>query len=60
MAIITKIQNAKKLTGKKFSRNNMKKLKRIAHRQYRRAAKHAIKSGREINEKPRLTSWHII
>jgi hypothetical protein len=60
MAIVSKIQKAKKLTGNKFCRRNMRKLKQIAHRQYRRTAKHAMKSGREINEKPRLTAWHII
>jgi hypothetical protein len=60
MAIVTKIQKAKKLTGKSFSRRNMRHLKKIAHRQYRRTAKQAISCGRDINEKPRLTGWHII
>jgi hypothetical protein len=60
MAIVSKIQKAKRYVGNKFCRRNMRKLKKMAHRQYRRTAKHAIKAGLEINEKPRLTSWHII
>lgn len=61
MAIIVKgIQHAKHYCSKSFLRRNMAKWKRDARREYRRTSKHAIKSGRDINEKPRLTSWHII
>lgn len=60
MPIVTKINKAKKFVGKSYCRKFMKKLKVMAHRQYRRTAKHAIQAEREINEKPRLTAWHII
>lgn len=60
MAIVTKLQKIKRLVGKGFTRKNMRKLKQMAHRQYRRTAKHAIQAEREINEKPRLTSWDIV
>ena len=60
MAIVSKIKKAKRLVGKGYLRKNMKKLKRMAHRSYRRTAKHALASGKDINEKPRLTGWDII
>ncbi len=44
MTIITKLNKDKKYR---------------AHRAYRRAAKQAVKSGRDVNEKPRLTGWDI-
>jgi hypothetical protein len=59
MAIICKLK-LRGWVGKKFKRKQMKKLKRIAHRRYRHAAKQAINAEREIDEKPRLTSWDII
>lgn len=60
MAIVTRINKTKQLVGKKYCRVNLGKLKRVAHRAYRRCAKQAIHQGNDINEKPRLTSWDII
>lgn len=59
-AVVSKINKAKKYVGKTFLRKNMAKLKIAANRAFRRTSKHAIQSEREINLKPRLTSWHII
>lgn len=61
VANVTKLSKAKNLRCKTRSfRKTLKWVKSHAHRSYRHAAKQAIKTGREINEKPRLTDWDII
>lgn len=60
MAIITKLNKGKRVRCKTRSfRKTLAWLKSYAHRSYRRAAKQAVKSGRDVNEKPRLTGWDI-
>jgi len=53
--IVTKLNLVKKI-----KKGSCKAYKTAAHKSYRRSAKQAIKAGKEINEKPRLTAWHII
>ena len=61
MSNVTKLSKAKSLRCNTRSfRKTLKWMKSHAHRTYRRAAKQAIRSGREVNEKPRLTDWNII
>lgn len=61
MTIITKLNKDKNYRCKTRSfRKTLRWMKASAHRAYRRAAKQAVKSGRDVNEKPRLTGWDII
>jgi hypothetical protein len=61
MANITKLSKAKILRCNTRSfRKTLRWMKAHAHRSYRRAAKQAVRTGREINEKPRLTDWDIV
>ncbi|WP_200255089.1 hypothetical protein [Thiococcus pfennigii] len=61
MAIVTKLNRAKRYRCSTRSlRETLRWMKAHAHRAYRRAARQAIRAGREINEKPRLTEWDII
>ena len=61
MTIITKLNKDKKYRCKTCSfRKTLRWMKTHAQRAYRRAAKQAVKSGRDVNEKPRLTGWDII
>jgi len=60
MAIVTKLDKAKRLRCHTRSfRKTLRWMKDRAHRTYRRASKQAVKTEREIEEKPRLTSWDI-
>ncbi len=61
MAIVTKLNRAKKLRCQtRTLRKELAWRKAYAHRAYRRAAKQAIQTDRDVNEKPRLTGWDII
>ncbi|MBM3179184.1 MAG: hypothetical protein FJZ86_02400 [Chloroflexi bacterium] len=61
MAIVTKLDKAKRHRGRTRSfRKTLQWMKSSAHRSYRRASKQAIRTGQEIDEKPRLTSWDIV
>lgn len=61
MAIVTKLNAAKRYRCSTRSfRKTLRWMKASAHRAYRRAARQAMKAGREVNEKPRLTGWDII
>ncbi|HQU38149.1 MAG TPA: hypothetical protein PLR65_16315 [Anaerolineales bacterium] len=61
MAIVTKLNKAKRHRCHTRSfRKTLRWMKSSAHRKYRRSAKQAIKTGQEIDEKPRLTSWDVV
>ena len=61
MAIVTKLNKAKKYRCDTRSfRKTLRLMKIKAHRAYRRAEKQAVKAGRDVNEKPRLTGRDII
>jgi hypothetical protein len=61
MAIVTKLNKAKKYRCKTRSfRKTLRWMKAAAHRAHRRAEKQAIKTGRDVNEQPRLTDWDLI
>lgn len=60
MAIITKLGTIKQYRcSTNSSRKTLHWMKAHAHRTHRRAAREAIRTGREVNGKPRLTSWDI-
>jgi hypothetical protein len=61
MSNVTQINKAKKLRRHTRSfRKTLRWMKERAHRSYRRASKQAVKTGQEIDEKPRLSSWDIV
>jgi hypothetical protein len=61
MANVTKLNKAKRLRCRTRSfRKTLRWIKEHAHRSYRRDSGQAVKTGRGIEEKPRLTSWDIV